>query len=76
MPYPIMTPSDDLFFTSLGLAACVLLGALAFRLHFKKHEELKTRMIPWIVISLGAIATGFMLLVHLVNLLGLETGRG
>ena len=72
----IMTPSDDLLFTSLGLASCVLIGALAFRQHFKKHDELKTRMIPWIVISLGAIATGFMLLVHLVNILGIETGRG
>ena len=71
-----MTPSDDLFFTSLGLAGCVFIGILGFRLHFKKHEELKTRMVPWIIISLGAIATGFMLLVHLVNILGIETGRG
>lgn len=71
-----MTPSDDLLLTSIGLAICIFLGVLGFRLHFKKHEELKTRMIPWIIISLGAIATGFMLLVHLVNILGLETGRG
>ena len=71
-----MTPSDDLFLTSLGLVFCVVLGAFAFIRHFKKHAEFKTRMIPWIVISLGAIATGFMLLVHLVNLLGLETGPG
>jgi len=71
-----MTPNDDLLLTSLGLAACVIIGVLTFRRHFKKHEELKTRMIPWIVISLGSIATGFMLLVHLVNVLGIETGRG
>jgi len=70
-----MTPTDDLLLTSLALAACVIIGALTFRRHFKKHEELKTRMVPWIVISLGSIATGFMLLVHLVNVLGIETGR-
>jgi len=71
-----MIPSHDLLFTSLGLAVCIIVGGLAFRLHFKKHDELKTRMVPWIIISLGAIATGFMLLVHLVNIFGIETGRG
>ena len=71
-----MSSSDDLLLTSIGLAACVIIGIFAFRRHFAKHDKLKPRMVPWIIISLGAIATGFMLLVHLVNVLGIETGRG
>jgi len=70
-----MNISNDLLATSVGLAACILIGILAFRRHFAKHDKLKPRMVPWIIISLGAIATGFMLLVHLVNILGIETGR-
>jgi hypothetical protein len=70
-----MTITNDLLGTSVGLAICVLVGVFAFRRHFAKHDKLKPRMVPWIIISLGAIATGFMLLVHLVNILGIETGR-
>ena len=68
--------SNDLLGTTVGLAGCILIGVFAFRRHFAKHDKLKPRMVPWIIISLGAIATGFMLLVHLVNILGIETGRG
>ena len=70
-----MNISDDLLLTCIGLAACVIIGIFAFRRHFAKHDKLKPRMVPWIIISLAAIATGFMLLVHLVNILGIETGR-
>jgi len=70
-----MSSSDDLLLTSIGLAACVIIGIFAFRRHFAKHDKLKPRMVPWIIISLACIATGFMLLVHLVNILGIETGR-
>lgn len=70
-----MNISDDLLLTSVGLATCIIVGIIAFRRHFAKHDKLKPRMVPWIIISLGAIATGFMLLVHLVNILGIETGR-
>jgi uncharacterized protein YneF (UPF0154 family) len=71
-----MDMSNDLLGTLVGLAACIFIGIFAFRRHFAKHDKLKPRMVPWIIISLGAIATGFMLLVHLVNILGIETGRG
>jgi len=70
-----MNISNDLLATCVGLTACILVGVFAFRRHFAKHDKLKPRMVPWIIISLGAIATGFMLLVHLVNILGIETGR-
>jgi len=70
-----MNISNDLLATIVGLSACILIAIFAFRRHFAKHDKLKPRMVPWIVISLGAIATGFMLLVHLVNIFGIETGR-
>ncbi|MDB2438625.1 hypothetical protein N9W89_07895 [Hellea sp.] len=70
-----MNITPEIGSTSLILAACVLIGIFAFRRHFAKHDKLKPRMVPWIIISLAAIATGFMVLVHLVNLLGIETGR-
>ena len=70
-----MIYSSDLGLTILGLIGCICLGILSFRRHFARHDKLKPRMVPWIIISLGCIATGFMLFVHLVNVLGIETGR-
>lgn len=67
--------SNDFIITLSCLALCVLLGIFSFKKHFAKHEKLKPRMVPWIIISLGSIATAFMLFVHLVNILGIETGR-
>lgn len=67
--------SNDFIITLSCLALCILLGIFSFKKHFARHEELKPRMIPWIIISLGFIATAFMLFVHLVNILGIETGR-
>jgi len=71
-----MTLSDDLLFTLTGLSFCALIAVVAFRRHFARHDEFKPRMVPWMIISLGAIATGFMFLVHLANIAGFETGRG
>jgi len=59
----------------IGLGICIFLGITGFRNHFKKHTTIKPHRLPWMLISLAAIATGFMLLVHVVNLFGLETGR-
>jgi len=70
-----MNITPEIGSTLLILSACVIIGIFAFRRHFAKHDKLKPRMVPWIIISLAAIATGFMVLVHLVNLLGIETGR-
>ena len=67
--------SNDFIITLSCLALCVLLGVFSFKKHFARHEKLKPRMVPWIIISLGSIATAFMLFVHLVNILGIETGR-
>ena len=67
--------STDLKLSLLALFFCVLMGAVAFKRHFAKHDKLKPRMVPWILIFLACIATGMMILVHLVNLMGFETGR-
>ena len=70
-----MTHTQDLYLTLGGLAVCILIGLFSFRRHFKKRESLKAPLVPWIIPAMGALATGFMLVVHLVNLFGLETGR-
>jgi hypothetical protein len=67
--------SQDLTYTLLGLGVCGFLGAYGFMRHFRKTNALKAPLIPWMIVSLGCIATAFMLVVHLVNLLGFETGR-
>ena len=67
--------SNDFIITLSCLALCILLGIFSFKKHFAKHEKLKPRMVPLIIISLVSIATAFMLFVHLVNILGIETGR-
>jgi len=67
---------SDLTLTLTGLAICACIGTFAFLRHFRKRETLKAApIIPWIIPALAALATGFMLLVHLVNLMGIETGR-
>jgi len=39
------------------------------------HDKLKPRMVPWMLIFLACVSTGMMIVVHLVNLMGFETGR-
>lgn len=67
--------STHLQLTLLGLVACAAIGAIAFRRHFAKHDKLKPRMVPWMLIFLACVSTGMMIVVHLVNLMGFETGR-
>lgn len=67
--------STDLKLSLLGLFICVALGALSFQRHFAKHDKLKPRMVPWMLIFLACVSTGTMVVVHLVNLMGFETGR-
>lgn len=62
-------------FTIMGLAVCAGLAAFGMWRHFRKTNALKAPLIPWMLVSMGCIATSFMLIVHLVNLLGIETGR-
>ncbi|NNE59088.1 MAG: hypothetical protein HKN36_13355 [Hellea sp.] len=61
--------------TLIGLLACALIGVFCFYKHFQKRESYKAPIIPWIIPTLAALATGFTLIVHLINLMGVETGR-
>ncbi len=70
-----MSQQEDLLLTLFALAVFAGIGVFSFRKHFAEHNELTPRMVPWMFISLACIATIFMLVVHLVNLFGWETGR-
>ena len=62
----------------LTLTALIVLGSLAtygIWRNFKKTNALKAPLIPWMFVAMACIATCFMLIVHLVNLIGIETGR-
>ena len=61
--------------TLLALAFCATLAVVSFRNHFGEKQSIKPHRLPWMIIALGSIATGFMVIVHLANLLGFETGR-
>jgi len=64
----------DLGFTLGGLAFFSILGVVCYKLHTRENNTVKPRMVPWVIIAIGCMATVFMLLVHLVNLFGFETG--
>ena len=58
------------------LAAGLGVGALAYWRHDRPPDPAKgPRMIPWMLIVLTAAAWTLVMLVHLVNLAGLQTGR-
>ena len=70
-----MSHSDDLLISFIALAICIGLVILSFRENFKEKTEFRSIRPPWMIIALAAISVGFMILVHIVNLLGFETGR-
>ena len=70
-----MDASTDLTLTLIGLAVCAGLAFAGIRGRFAEKTDIRPYRMPWMPIALLAIAVGFMLFVHLVNLLGFETGR-
>ncbi len=57
---------NDLTLTLIGIAICAAIGSVSFVKHFRKRDSLKAApIIPWILPCLAALATGFMLTVHL-----------
>lgn len=70
-----MSKSDDLTLTLVALVFCAALGVVSFRNHFAEKTSIKPHRLPWMIIALASIATGFMVVVHLANLMGFETGR-
>jgi len=70
-----MTHSQNLTLTLVALLILVVIGAISFRNHFAEKPSIKPHRLPWMIIALGCIATAFMVLVHLANLVGIKTGR-
>ena len=70
-----MDPSTDLILTVFGILICAGLAGLGIRNQFRVRDDIRPYRVPWMPIALTAIALGFMLVVHLANLFGVETGR-
>ena len=60
---------------SSQLAAALAVAALAAWRHSQPADRLNPRLIPWMWITLIAVTVVVVMLVHLVNMLGIETGR-
>lgn len=66
----------DLAATLIALAAAAALAAFAgWRGARPPNLQRGPRMIPWRVIMVAAAVAGLLMLVHLVNLSGVATGR-
>jgi cytochrome b subunit of formate dehydrogenase len=70
-----MSHSEDLLISFIALLICAGLTALGFRQNFKEKTEFRRVRPPWMIIALASISVGFMILVHIANLFGLETGN-
>ncbi|MEO0754590.1 MAG: hypothetical protein AAFY85_07295 [Pseudomonadota bacterium] len=57
------------------LLSCIGLAVFANHRASKPWDDLKPRMIPWRLVMIFAVFFGFLAVVHLVNLAGIETGR-
>ncbi|MEO0466566.1 MAG: hypothetical protein AAF216_08465 [Pseudomonadota bacterium] len=61
--------SSALLLSSFGLAI------FANHRAGKPWDDLKPRVIPWRLVMILAVFVGFLSVVHMVNLAGVETGR-
>lgn len=68
--------SLDMSITLGVLAAAIGSYVLASRHDARPADPLKPRLVPWklVIIALGFVA--FVALIHLVNLLGIDTSKG
>ena len=70
-----MDPQTDLILTLIGIVVCAGLALAGIRGRFKEKTDIRPYRMPWMPIALLAISVGFMLVVHLANIAGFETGR-
>lgn len=70
-----MSHSEDLLISFIALLICAGLTTLGFRENFKEKTEFRRVRPPWMIIALASISVGFMIIVHIANLFGLETGN-
>lgn len=67
--------SEDLLLSALIFFGLIGFGIFGFNRQLGKNRDLRPRKVPWIFLGMAAFATAFMVLVHIVNLLGFETGN-
>ena len=63
---------------NLSLAALLLsavIGIVSFHRHFTPGRGFRYRRINWMVVCLFCVSVAFVLVVHIVNIAGFETGR-
>ena len=70
-----MSHSDDLLISVIALLICAGIAVLGFHQNFEEKTEFKRMRPPWMPIALAAISVGFMVIVHIANLFGFETGN-
>jgi len=70
-----MSHSDDLLISFIALLVCAGIAILGFHQNFKEKTEFRRVRPPWMIMALAAISVGFMVIVHIANLFGFETGN-
>ncbi len=68
--------SADMSITLGVFALAVGLYVLASRHDARPADPLKPRLIPWKVVIIALGFAAFLALLHLVNLLGIDTSKG
>ncbi len=64
-----------LWSTLVGLGACAILGLFARIRSAREPDPNNVRLVPWTTILIGCVVLGILLMAHLLNLAGIETGR-
>lgn len=61
---------------TLLLLACAIAGFLAaWRIAARPADPLKPRLLSWNLVMIVSVFVAFLMIVNLVNLAGIETGR-
>lgn len=66
----------DWTFTLAGLCLCIVIIFIANWRASKPRNDLAKIRIPWIPVMISAGFLAFLLVVHIANLAGYETGAG
>ena len=61
--------------TTALLLSCIALALFANHRASKPWDDLKPRVVPWRLVMIFSVFVGFLTVVHMVNLAGIETGR-
>lgn len=66
----------DWAFTLAGFCTCIVLIFIANWRAAKPRNDLARIRIPWLPVMIAAAFVAFLLVVHMANLAGFETGAG